>query len=513
MSPPVKNATINPMQRKWLEIAVIGFSAGVLLRSFVAVSVSALLLGIIVAAVFVLAAMFSRPNLKKWFVLSSFFLVAAVGGVARYEMSEPGGNALAVFKDQFMFAEGVVVAEPDVRDALTFLTVSLDKVKGKNEPIGVSEKIRVATDRFPEYSYGDRIQLSGKLVEPENFETEQGDMFDYRSYLAKDGIYFEMFRPKIILLERDQGNPAIATLLKFKFAFLSATNRMISEPENGLLSGIILGVKHGIPDSLTESFRRSGLVHIVVLSGYNLTIVAYALMQFFGWFGKYLPRVVSPLAGIVGILAFTVMAGGSATAVRAAIMALLVVLAGLVGRRYHITRALAVAAFAMIMYNPKILAFDPSFQLSFLATLGLIYLSPFFERRLGWITPKFGIRGIVTATLATQVFVLPRLVALSGTVSFVGVLANIIVLPFIPYTMLLGALSGFGAFVSEFVAIPFAYATYLLLHGVVRAAEFFASLPLASVSVPYIPAFVLALAYVPLVWFILKRQKLIDSAQ
>ena len=190
MSPPVKNATINPMQRKWLEIAVIGFSAGVLLRSFVAVSVSALLLGIIIAAVFVLAAMFSRPNLKKWFVLSSFFLVAAVGGVARYEMSEPGGNALAVFKDQFMFAEGVVVAEPDVRDALTFLTVSLDKVKGKNEPIGVSEKIRVATDRFPEYSYGDRIQLSGKLVEPENFETERGDVFDYRSYLAKDGIYF-----------------------------------------------------------------------------------------------------------------------------------------------------------------------------------------------------------------------------------------------------------------------------------------------------------------------------------
>src|SRR3989344_8652062 len=140
MSPPVKDATISPMQRKWLEIAVIGFSAGVLLRSFVAVSVSALLLGIIVAAVFVLAAMFSRPNLKKWFVLSSFFLVAAVGGVARYEMSEPDGNTLVAFKNQFVFAEGIVVAEPDVRDALTFLSVSIDKISGKDEPIGVSEK-------------------------------------------------------------------------------------------------------------------------------------------------------------------------------------------------------------------------------------------------------------------------------------------------------------------------------------------------------------------------------------
>ena len=512
MSPPVKNATINPMQRKWLEIAVIGFSAGVLLRSFVAVSVSALLLGIIIAAVFVLAAMFSRPNFKKRLVLSSFFLAAVIGGAARYQMSEPGDNALVAFKNQFVSAEGIVVAEPDVRDALTFLTVSLDKIKGKSELLGISEKIRVAADRFPEYDYGDRIQLSGKLVEPENFKTERGDLFNYRSYLAKDGIYFEVFRPKIVLLERDRGNPAVAALLAFKSVFLSATNRMISEPENGLLSGIILGVKHGIPDSLTESFRRSGLVHIIVLSGYNLTIVAYALMKFFGWFGKYLPRLVSPLAGIVGIFSFTIMAGGSATAVRAAIMALLVVIAKLVGRRYRITRALAVAAFIMVAHNPKVLAFDPSFQLSFLATLGLVYLSPFFERRLQWIPQKFGIREIAAATLATQVFVLPRLVALSGTVSLVGIFANIIVLPFIPYTMLLGALSGFGAFVSEFVAIPFAYAAYLLLHGVVRAAEFFASLPLTSVSVPYIPAFALTLAYVPLVWFVVKRQRLIDSA-
>src|SRR3989344_8573928 len=102
MSPPVKDATISPMQRKWLEIAVIGFSAGVLLRSFVAVSVSALLLGIIIAAVFVLAAMFSRPNFKKRLVLSSFFLAAVIGGAARYQMSGTGGNSLGAFKNPFV---------------------------------------------------------------------------------------------------------------------------------------------------------------------------------------------------------------------------------------------------------------------------------------------------------------------------------------------------------------------------------------------------------------------------
>lgn len=495
------------MKRRWVEIGVIGFSAGIVLRSFVSVSITVAVFTLVLAAALAFFVARSPSSFKKEIIVLSFFLAATVGGIARYELSEPRSIALNDFKNEFITAEGVVVAEPDPRDNTTFLTIVIDVVGEKKETAGISEKVRVAIDRFPEYFYGDRVRFVGKLVAPENFLTDQGTVFDYQSYLAKDGIYFEMFRPKITLVAHSEGNPIVAALLRFKLAFLSATSRIIPEPENGLLAGIILGIKHGIPDSLAEAFRRSGLVHIIVLSGYNLTIVAAALMAFVTWFHRFLPRFVPPLVGIVGIVAFTIMAGASATAVRAAIMALLAILARFVGRKYDISRAIAVAAFIMVVHNPKVLAFDPSFQLSFLATLGIVYLAPFFESRFTRITDRFGIKSIVAATFATQIFVLPRLVALSGAVSLFGVLANIIVLPFVPLTMLLGALTGFSALVYDLLAAPFAFGAYFLLHAFVKIAEVFSSLPFSSIPVPVPPTWLTVAVYAALFYGVYHMNK------
>src|SRR5690606_5955202 len=138
------------------------------------------------------------------------------------------------------------------------------------------------------------------------------------------------------------------------------------------------------------------------------------------------------LFGAVGIILFAIMVGGGATVVRASIMALLSLIARATGRLYEVTIALIVAGFIMVLWSPRVLVFDPSFQLSFLATLGLIHATPLFERWLRMIPEYFSLRTIISATLGTQLFVLPLLLFMTGVFPMYSPLANALVLPAVP---------------------------------------------------------------------------------
>jgi competence protein ComEC len=134
-------------------------------------------------------------------------------------------------------------------------------------------------------------------------------------------------------------------------------------------------------------------------------------------------------------------------------------------RQYQVGRALGIAGYLMLMQNPSILIYDPSFQLSFLATLALILLAPPIEVRLEKmkIPEWFGIRGLMATTLATQIFVSPFIFYLMGQISVIGVLVNIIVLPIIPATMFVVTAIGLGGYISHWIAVAFAVPAHVLL--------------------------------------------------
>ncbi len=138
----------------------------------------------------------------------------------------------------------------------------------------------------------------------------------------------------------------------------------------------------------------------------------------------------------------------------------------------------------MLIENPLILLYDPSFQLSFLATLGLVLLSPPIEKRLGFITEKFGIRGVVTSTLATQIFISPYLLYMMGQLSIIGIVVNILVLPIIPLTMLFVALTGLAGFVSVFISQILSWVSYILLSYELFIVKIFSNMPFASIELP-----------------------------
>jgi len=266
---------------------------------------------------------------------------------------------------------------------------------------------------------------------------------------------------------------------------------ILPEPESALAGGLILGTRQALGEELQNDFRKTGLIHIVVLSGYNVAIVADTIVKIF----SFLPRTFGAASGVLGIVLFAVVTGGTATVVRASVMAVLVVIARTTGREYQIARALFLAAFLMILENPLILLFDISFQLSFLATLALIVLAPHVERLFFFIPEVWNFRELASATVSTQIFVLPLLMYSIGEVSLVAPIVNLLVLPIIPITMLFGFLTALVAFLSNALALTLGYVAHILLSYELLIVEWFSSIPFVAVSVPAIPVWTIFIMY------------------
>jgi competence protein ComEC len=173
------------------------------------------------------------------------------------------------------------------------------------------------------------------------------------------------------------------------------------------LSGLLLGAKQALGKDLLTEFSRAGVSHIVVLSGYNIAIVAETIMALLTYFS--LPSLFTFIIGCISIILFTILSGGGASATRAMIMVLVALFAKKTNREYLVGRAFGFAVILMLSLNPGLLVFDPSFQLSILATIGIVFVSPIISPFISFINERFGLREIVSSTLATQIIVLPFL--------------------------------------------------------------------------------------------------------
>ncbi len=453
-----------------------GFLAGVFLRSFFNFGWAGVcflaFLGIVIFLVSLGA------DSRRLTSLFAVFLIAVSLGVARYEIKDYKNTAILEQKvGQKITLEGVVIDEPDERENYTRYIVEADNVK-----------ILVYFYHYPKFNYGDELKVSGILKRPQNFSNE----FDWQTYLAKDDIFYEMFYPNAEKISDGKGNAVKRFLFKAKEKYLTALAEVIPEPHSSFMAGLTVGAKKSIPKDLQEDFRKTGIIHVVVLSGYNITLVADFVIKIF----SFLPRIFGISLGVVGIIFFAIMTGASATVVRASSMALLVILARLTGRIYQITWALFLTGFLMVLHNPKILVFDTGFQLSFLATIALIWLAPFFEKKFKFITNRWKLREIASATVSTQIFVLPLLLYKMGLFSVVSLPVNLLVLIFVPITMFFGFITGGIGTISHVLSIPFGWITYVFLQYELWVVETFSKLPFSSFSIKKFPLFLAVLIYI-----------------
>ncbi|HWP61533.1 MAG TPA: ComEC/Rec2 family competence protein, partial [Candidatus Paceibacterota bacterium] len=329
---------------------------------------------------------------------------------------------------------------------------------------------------------------------PESFDTGTGTLFDYPDYLGAQGIEYELSlaQAEVVQQSKNKGNPIEATAIWTKETFQRGLVATLPEPEAGLAAGITVGDKRSIGSDLSAVFQKVGLVHVVVLSGYNITVVLSAAARLVQW----APRTAQ--FGVSGFIVafFVLMAGGAGSATRAGIMALVAVLARATRRQFLASRALALAALVIVLWNPFELVFDPSFQLSALATLGLIIFSPLFASVLGWIPEKFALREIVTSTISTQLAVLPLLLYQNGQLPLFALPANLFALAAVPTAMFFSLVAGAAGIVLGSLAVPLAFPAYVLLAYIIDVAQFFAALPFSSVAVGQFNVFWMCAAYV-----------------
>jgi len=464
-------------------IFILGFTGGIFLSSFVFTSPLVSFLIFVVGIAIVVAGKIEQGNISRETILLSLLLVSFSLGSLRYAVKD--------FHELQIPAEtGVVVSEPEDKDNVRRFVLLADN----------GEKVLVSAPLYTAVEYGDRVAATGKLERPGVIKSKDGGRdFDYGKYLSKDDVYYTLSFAKVEILASGEGNPVKAVLFRIKRNFVEHARRILAEPYSGLLMGLIIAGRDALSSNILEEFRKAGVIHIVVLSGFNITLIAEFLKRVFQALFlrlKWTRYPQSPaLASILGVALFVIMTGGEATVVRAALMALTVIVAGFFGQNYSASRALLFAGFLMLLQNPKILVFDPSFQLSFLATLGLIHVMPILERKLMWVTGRLGLRETLAQTIATQITVLPLLVYSVGDVSLVSIPANLLILLVVPWTMLVGFIAVLLSYLSAILAWPIALAAYLLLSWILFVSHTLGSLPFATIKIPAVSPWVVFLVY------------------
>ncbi|MDO8259873.1 MAG: ComEC/Rec2 family competence protein, partial [Candidatus Magasanikbacteria bacterium] len=252
--------------------------------------------------------------------------------------------------------------------------------------------------------------------------------------------------------------------------------KIYPEPHGSFMLGLLIGAKKGLPDWLLNIFQIIGITHIIAISGYNITILAKVAEKTLGKIGrKYIFWGVLAM-----IFSFVIMTGAQASIVRAGIMGGLLVYAGFIGRKSNAVNILVLAGAVMVFLNPLILRNDIGFQLSFLATLGLVYFSPVFE--LWFKKLPDAICQLLSATLAAQVLTLPIIILSFGKLSLISPIANVIILGFIPIAMFLGFLSGGLGMIWLPLGQITGFLGYIVLDVIIKISELLSRIPYASVE-------------------------------
>lgn len=393
-------------------------------------------------------------------------------------------------------ATGTVVSRPTQTDSGQSFTVKINRLHtvDTKEKVSGSVKSVVYAGRFPQVAYGDQVRLSGHIKKPEAFTGTGGREFYYPQYLARKDIFYELNKPHVEKLKDDQGSWLQQSLANLRARLLGEIHEHIPDPHAALTGGVLLGAEDALGESLQEDFRQTSLIHIVVLSGFNVMIVAAAIGQSLLALG--LPLTISAAVAVVGIILFALLVGLTPTVVRASIMAVFALLARVSGRRYGPTRGLSLAALGMVLVSPEILLYDPSFQLSAIATAGLIGFGDQVSAWLTWLPERFGLREAATATLSAQIAVLPLLLYYTGMLSFVSLPANLLVLPVVPILMAAGCVTIVLGFISSSLTVLGTSSVYVIAEYIFGIVRWLSDLSFATTTLPAIPVSLIIVIYV-----------------
>jgi len=486
----------------------LSFILGISIASFF--NIPQLVLFLILITAIILISVWWR---NKKIVVFGFCLIFAIVGIWRYQkvsFVEITPNCIQYYNNRNeVVLEGIVIKEPDIRDDNIKLTVNSKQLINKSHRTTVSGKVLVTVSRYPEYNYGDKLKIKGKLKTPMEFED-----FSYKNYLAKDDIYSVMYLPKVQLIKSNalcEGKCAkylvLRNILAIKNKFHSILSSIFPEPQGSIISAMILGKKQNIPQYVLENFNNTGTRHIIAISGLHVSIMVILLMYLALAAG--LSRSWAFYFTLFTLLFYIILIGFPPSAVRAGIMGALVLIAMKCGRLNSAVNAVIFAGAGMLFLNPKLLSLDVGFQLSFAAILGIIFIFPILENYFQRIPNFLHLRSVLFITLSVQATTLPIIIANFRHFPLAAPLANILIVPLVPLVMIGGLLAGIFGLACQTLGQIISWPTWLMLTYQLKISEFLSSFSFLIIKIEKINIWWIVGYYVflgILIWQLKKRQ-------
>jgi competence protein ComEC len=360
----------------------------------------------------------------------------------------------------------------------------------------------IRDDLYPEVRYGDEIAVTCTPEVAESFED-----FDYAMYLATQRIiYICDAHTYSIVGHKDT---LFTRLIARRHVMEQVVNTIIPAPQAGLANGLLFGGSDRLSERVQDAFARTGMTHIVAVSGYNVSVIIVAMTSVGIFVG--LRRRSAIVLAIISIILFVALIEFPASGVRAAIMGIMVLVAATYGRITHAYSAIIFAAAVMLWHNPLLLRYDVGFQLSFLATLGIVAVYPILDRLLIRGKRSFGLVELIILTVSAQVFVAPVIIYHFHTFSVISIVANVLVLPIIPLTMLLVGVLVISHSIVFPIALVSGWGAYFLLSYELLIIDLLAELPWSNISLSDPSVWYIVLYYITvwlMVYMIHKKYRL-----
>src|SRR3989344_4582867 len=479
-------------------VAGIGIASGMYatLPEYAKNRVTYFLLGFFVIGI--VAIIFSFLHKKYYITIIGFCLLFLVLGVLRFQIFEftIANDPLRMFNDfpEKVAIIGFIAGEPDIRNNLQKLLISTEKLVINGQEAPVQGKLLITVGNFSEahYHYLDQVKLVGKLKTPPAFEE-----FNYKNYLLKEGIYSVMDYPAVQLLAKKHSYTPITygyeKILWLKSKLIASIDQYLFPPHSFILKGMVFGSDKEMPKDLKDQFNVTGLSHVTAASGSNIVVLislCTTFLLFLGfWRGQAFYLAVAFIAVYIALIGFP------ASGVRAAIMGCIALLAQKLGRQNTTRRILVLAAALMLLQNPLLLIYDVGFQLSFLASLGIIHIKPlimffafmpFGRKTNGDDRPKITSKhkslparagafllDIIAVTISAQIITLPIILYDFGRISLVSLVTNLLALPVVGVLTVLGFLLSIFASILPVLGFIFAVPCWFLLAYFLKILEIF----------------------------------------
>ena len=394
---------------------------------------------------------------------------------------------------------GRIIDEPDKRIDKQKIKISAIRILEPNN-VKISGNTLATIKLYPPYNYGDVVETTCILTKPGKIED-----FDYARYLSKDNIYSLCYDANIRLLEKDKGNIFIHQIYKIKKFLFENVNSIWPEPISSFANSSLFGFEKLLPADIDEDFRHTGLSHIVVVSGMHVAIIIVVFSKIL--YKIKINRKQSFLFLFILLFTFAILSGLSASIIRASIMGILVVFSKNIERYIPNHLVLVYSLIIMAVINPLSIFYDIGFQLSFLATVGLIYISPILINYLKFIPDFFSLREIVSTSLSAIAMTLPISLYNFHTLPIFALLSNIIILPFITFDMALYVLTILASLINMDIARYMGFVSYMLTKALFWIVKIISNIKISVLDISHFTIFHMLFFYILIFLFYLYAKK------